>query len=214
MKIPIKSFSSPFLSLPSSLWPMKEFSCYNQHFTFLSDPNQIHQTELTKAGSGVGNLQGSSFLRVDRFSKEEKRTAESRQSSGQKPQHQQQLAEIRHDYKRVAVIADGKDQRWTEVWNWRPYYREEGWQKRLLPTGGTVRPSPPKGHRFKSGNTGVHQSTNLFICLHHLQWYLPLQDSTHKLWKGGRLPLSLSCPTQLSACEVIVLCPNFSNLVS
>ena len=107
------------------------------------------------------------------------------------------------------------------MWSWRPDHREGGWQAKesIACWGDSETPHPLGTLKGISSRDWKYRSPVIsqFLqpdCLPHLHWYLWLQGSTHRLWKGGRWPLSLFCPTQCSAYKVIAPSPSFSNLVS
>lgn len=84
---------------------------------------------------------------------------------------------------------------------------------------GRDRKAPPsrglQGNQLKSLHIqeSINQPIHSAYPIHHLQWFLPL-PAAHIYCGREKVGPSPSCPTQLSGYAVIVLSPNFSNLVS
>ena len=81
----------------------------------MAAPNQICQTELIKAASGVICLQGSSFLR-------ERRQWMAGTAVLVKPQRQHWLRRLDLTAKKAAAAGG------TGEWSWRPDQTEDSWQ--------------------------------------------------------------------------------------
>lgn len=152
----------------------------------MAAPNQIGQSELIKAASGIGSLESKLLPKAEPVWEEGRTMVDVRYSSGCKPQCQHCLQRLDLTAKKAAAAVDGRGE-------WNGPDQREGWQVGDAPTPEDPLIASAQG----TGNLsiqGIAHSLSLTACLICIGVYLSGASYGH-CERDQQAPFStLPCP--------------------